>query len=297
MIKSYSILDKYEKEAVIEFLSKEDSIKKSIENIDEEFNEEIYDYGVGALFYFNKNKVIGKAYVVLEVARVLHTGFIHSVDILEEAENKGEILKQLINQGVLLAKKYDAREIKLGIRNENIVKIAETIGLYKNYSAFIMTLEDRKIREEPLKLIKLTNKNKEDYIKIYNLSFGDMPHGTFVELSDINKFLIENKKEEERFIVTDKNGEHIGFIECSIENCEGFFDIGLRREYRGQGLGKRLLETAINYMNNKDVNKISLTVIEKNTRAFEMYKKRGFKIESLLSYWYEIIKGDEENEI
>ena len=80
----------------------------------------------------------------------------------------------------------------------------------------------------------------------------------------------------------------IGFMNSVIENDEGMFDIGLCKQYRRKGFGKRLLETAIYFLNSKNVKKISLIVIEKNKVAHEMYKKRGFYKEKTISYWIEL---------
>ena len=42
-------------------------------------------------------------------------------------------------------------------------------------------------------------------------------------------------------------------------------------------------------MKQKKVGELCLTVIEKNSIAYEMYKKRGFKIYNKLSDWIEVI--------
>ena len=114
-----------------------------------------------------------------------------------------------------------------------------------------------------------------------------MPHGTYIEIEDAKGYLDNKNDNEEYFIVTDK-GESIGFLNIIIEGNKGFFDIGLAKEYRGKGYGKRLLETAIQYLNEKKVEELCLTVIEKNSIAYEMYKKRGFKVYKKISDWIEI---------
>lgn len=66
------------------------------------------------------------------------------------------------------------------------------------------------------------------------------------------------------------------------------FDLGLIKSARGKGYGKLLLETAISFLNSKKVKEISLIVITKNTLAYDMYKKRGFKESELVSYWFQL---------
>ena len=288
MIKNYLELNVEEKNLVNEFISRKDNNKKSLEEVDKMFNGEVYDNGMGALFYFQQGNLIGKGCVVLELAKVLHAAYIHSIDILEEVDNEIIIIKEIIDKAILMAKKYGAEKIKLGIRDEHLLRIAEKLGLHKSYSAFIMTLEDRNMREEVLELVSLTEENMEEYIEVYNDSFKDMPHGTFIDSNECKEYL-EKSNDENYYFFGSMDGVNIGFMNCTIEKGEGTFDIGLCKRYRGQGYGKRILETAIDFLNKRKVDKVRLIVIEKNSRAFEMYKKRGFKVESILSSWIEIL--------
>ena len=75
-------------------------------------------------------------------------------------------------------------------------------------------------------------------------------------------------------------------MEFNIKDGVGEFDLGLIKAARGKGYGKQLLETAINFLNSKEVTEISLTVITKNTLAYNIYKKRGFKENKLISDWF-----------
>ena len=114
-----------------------------------------------------------------------------------------------------------------------------------------------------------------------------MPHGTWLDDEGLNEYL--NCEEENKYYFMVKEGNKIiGFMNSEIENDEGIFDIGLCKEYRNKGYGKRLLETAIYFLNSKKVENISLIVIEKNKVAYEMYKKRGFFKENIISYWIEL---------
>ena len=73
--------------------------------------------------------------------------------------------------------------------------------------------------------------------------------------------------------------------DTTIKGKQGTFDIGLSSKFRGKGYGKRLLETAIDFLESKDIENVYLIVIETNKIAYKMYKKRGFKEDKVLSYW------------
>lgn len=186
-----------------------------------------------------------------------------------------------------IANKYKANKVLLGIRDKDLLNLAQEIGLERSYSSFNMILNNREKENDVLDKIKLSNKNIKEYVDVYNKSFMDMPHGTYIEIEDVEGYLENKSLNEDYFIIIDK-GESIGFLNSSIEDNKGFFDIGLIKEYRGKGYGKKILETAIQYLNEKQVEEICLTVIEKNKIAYEMYKKRGFKVYNKLSDWIEI---------
>ena len=61
----------------------------------------------------------------------------------------------------------------------------------------------------------------------------------------------------------------------------GSLGIGILAPYRGLGIGKKLLQAAIQKAEQKGLTRIELTVREKNKPAIALYKKFGFKIEGI----------------
>ena len=62
-----------------------------------------------------------------------------------------------------------------------------------------------------------------------------------------------------------------------IDNSTPSFAISLYEEYRGKGIGTRLMRSMLKLLKDKGYKKTSLSVQKKNY-AVEMYKKLGFKI-------------------
>lgn len=282
-IKNYLQLDEREKEEVKLFVGRHYGI--NVDDIEKQCTTEVHGYGKGCLFMFSEGKVIARANVVLEVAEVMKTIYIHFIDILENAKQKENILKRLIDQCVELSIEYKAEKVLLGIRNDELLKVSQNIGLESKYSAFNMVLENREVVNNLLDLIPLSTENISEYVDIYNKSFMDMPHGTYIDDEEAEEHF---KNELIKCFIVKGNNEKIGFLEITIEGNIGTFDIGLCKEYRGKGYGRQLLETAIDYLNREEVERVELIVIEKNNIAFEMYKKRGFKVYNNLSRWIEI---------
>lgn len=262
----------------------------SFEQINKLYDAKIYDYGNGALFYFIYDKVVANICLVLEVAEVLKTAYIHKIVINKEVENINKILEELIQKAIIIAKDYKVSKIKLGLDEKTFSRL-KRYGFDYEYRSIKMKLEDPIKKYETLNLKELSVSNKERYVEVYNESFSDMSHGTFIEIEDVNKLLTKDKdknKEIYSFIVCDNNTE-IGFMEITIENNKGKFDIGLMKEYRGKGYGNRLLESAIQFLVDKKVDEISLIVIEESRVAHEMYKKRGLKESFVIGYWSNLI--------
>lgn len=285
MIKNFLELNNDEKILALEFIKENENTDLSLSQIEKELTDKIYNYGEGILFYFDENEVVGKVSVILEVVDKLETIYINKV-VCPNYNKK--ILRELINNSLVFANKYNARKVLLGIRSDNLLKLAQDIGLKRSYSSFNMVLNNREKVNDVLDKIRLSKENIEEYVDVYNKSFMDMPHGTYIEIEEAKSYLKNKNDNEDYFIVLDK-GESIGFLNTIIKDKKAFFDIGLIKEYRGKGYGKKILETAIQFLNEKQVEEICLTVIEKNSIAYEMYKKRGFKVYNKLSDWIELM--------
>jgi ribosomal protein S18 acetylase RimI-like enzyme len=287
LIKLYLNLNGMEKSLVRNFINRKEENKKSLNEIEKMFNNKMYGYGKGSLFYFSGGKVVGKVNIVLEVVKELGTTFIHCLEVLDDLENQEAIIKELIYNAIEIANDYKANQILLSAKNKKMLEIFEKFGFKSEYRAIKMYLLDRKEKENYLDLTPLSVENKVEYLGVYNDSFSDMPHGSYIYIDEVEEYLGKANEENYYFMVS-VNNTNIGFMNCIIENRQGIFDIGLCKAYRGKGYGSRLLETAVNFLNRKDVRKINLIVIEKNSRAYNMYKKRGFKEESIISYWIKI---------
>ena len=62
----------------------------------------------------------------------------------------------------------------------------------------------------------------------------------------------------------------------------GGLGMGIVREYRKQGLGKRLMQATLEHAKKFGIEKVELTVYCTNLDAIALYKKMGFKEEGLV---------------
>lgn len=90
------------------------------------------------------------------------------------------------------------------------------------------------------------------------------------------------------FLVTEIKNRIVAYSRCEGSELKRFshkveFGVGVLKEFWGFGIGTNMLKESINWADSIGIKKIVLSgVVEKNTRAVEIYKKLGFEIESIL---------------
>jgi ribosomal protein S18 acetylase RimI-like enzyme len=96
-----------------------------------------------------------------------------------------------------------------------------------------------------------------------------------------------SKRETDRiFAAEDESHAFIGYLWVGEGNNmktglkHGYiYDIFVKKEFRGRGTGKILLEKAQSYCREKGYSRILLQVSVNNANAIELYNKMGFKAE------------------
>ncbi|GGD21571.1 GNAT family N-acetyltransferase [Pontibacillus salipaludis] len=101
---------------------------------------------------------------------------------------------------------------------------------------------------------------------------------------------IERMKNQENstILVVEENGNLIGYViifggTTKRTNHAGYLVVGLRKEYRGKGIGTSLFQKIDEWAFQVGLIRIELTVATVNTAAISLYKKSGFVIEGTRS--------------
>lgn len=66
------------------------------------------------------------------------------------------------------------------------------------------------------------------------------------------------------------------------QSHRGGLGMGLYSDYRGQGIGAKLVTSVLNHAKQFGLEKVELSVFTNNTRAVNLYKSLGFKEEGLI---------------
>ncbi|MBI95544.1 histone acetyltransferase [bacterium] len=133
------------------------------------------------------------------------------------------------------------------------------------------------------KIEKLTLKHINiEYFKL--LSQLTVVNLDYLDQDKIKNFLLSlNEKHQVFVLIDDELNKVIGTITILIEHklirnfgiVGHIEDVVIDSNYRGKNLGKKIIDFAINYCNNKGCYKVILDCDEKN---IGFYKKCGFKL-------------------
>lgn len=284
MIKTYQELNETELSALRDFIDRDGTQEITLEQLQKVFANEYYDFG-SLLVMLEVGTVVAKLQLLYRDSN--KTALIRHVDVLENHSTPKTAIDELITHGIDTAKAYGATDIYIGVREVRIKSILDELNYKKSYQTLVMTLTDRALRQVPLQLTKLEENNKYEYIDIFNDAFADIPNGGIATLQEMDEYLADKSSEKQYFLVQAEN-QNIGILEIDMEDTEDVFTIGLKRDWQNKGYGKRLLETAIDFLNQKGVPEICIMVISKRKQAYEMYLKRGFVVKKVFTDWYEL---------
>lgn len=105
-------------------------------------------------------------------------------------------------------------------------------------------------------------------------------------LDRVRFFILKNISEDLPQFVAVRDQEVVGWCDISPETLPGFthcghLGMGVRKDYRGKGLGRRLLEATLQKAQAKGLERIELEVYASNNPAIELYKTSGFIVEGI----------------
>ena len=115
----------------------------------------------------------------------------------------------------------------------------------------------------------------EDIDAIYKIEIESMENAWSYNL--IEKDLIHNI--HSKYFVVEGSDGVVGFCATMLVIDEVHItNIAVNLKYRGMGLGRRILEFAIDHYSGMNLKGITLEVNVKNVVAIELYKSMGFEI-------------------
>ena len=100
--------------------------------------------------------------------------------------------------------------------------------------------------------------------------------------SGIEKFL---KRNPDTCFVTLEENKIIGSILTGNDGRRGYiYHTAINPDYQRKGIGRKLVNTAVNALKDKDINKVALVVFKENSFGNEFWEKIGFSKRNDLVY-------------
>lgn len=125
----------------------------------------------------------------------------------------------------------------------------------------------------------------DDYDEVYELwlSCAGMGLNNLDDSKDgIDIFLRRNP---DTCFVAECENKVIGVIMVGNDGRRGYiYHTSVNPEYRNQGIGSKLVDTAINALKKQGINKIALVVFTKNKSGNAFWENQGFTVREDLTY-------------
>ncbi len=133
--------------------------------------------------------------------------------------------------------------------------------------------------------MKFRTMDIEDYEKVYDLWIHTIGMGlntTDDSREGIAKYLLRNP---DTCFVAEDNGEIVGVIMSGHDGRRGFIHhTTVKEEYRGRGIGKKLVDSALAALEAEGIHKVALVAFEKNVSGNVFWEKIGFSVRDDLIY-------------
>jgi ribosomal protein S18 acetylase RimI-like enzyme len=136
-------------------------------------------------------------------------------------------------------------------------------------------------------IVPIAEEHIESFHAALSYVVGEKKYLAFLDPPPIDgtrKFILENiEKGHAQFVVLSDN-KVVGWCDIIPSSRQvsahcGSLGMGLLPEFRGQGIGKRLMQISIDKAHKNGLTRIELTVREHNANAIALYKKIGFVME------------------
>lgn len=134
----------------------------------------------------------------------------------------------------------------------------------------------------------------EELAKVYLEGYRGLEEYSYTHPEDVKAYMRWLWRRDPEGIFVARNGSRVvGFVAGDAnwfskrENGRvgAIHEIVVLPEYRGQGIGRSLMERVLDYFREKGLHTAELWVGDENYRAIDFYRKLGFEERGQYNYW------------
>lgn len=131
--------------------------------------------------------------------------------------------------------------------------------------------------------IRIAPSRKEELDKYYEIFDDSALYDHYFDGTDILHEWIDDYVGEDKgevFIAYNSEEEPVGLIHFTVEGMCGYphvFLLGVKKQYRGMGVGRKLLEFFFSIAEGINAPNMYIMTSTFNVRTFRLYQKMGFK--------------------
>ncbi len=150
-----------------------------------------------------------------------------------------------------------------------------------------------------MRIRRAENGDIKDLIEVYLQGYKGLEEYSYTHPEDVQAYLNWLFRRDVAGIwVAEEEGKIVGFIASDgnwFSKREGkvvgaIHELVILPEYRNKGIGKALVQKAIEYFKSRGLDTAELWVGDKNTQALEFYKSLGFEEKNRFNYWIRMTK-------
>ncbi len=150
-----------------------------------------------------------------------------------------------------------------------------------------------------IKIEKISEKDISELVDIYLEAYKGLEEYAYTHPKDVESYIRWlMKRDPEGVWKAELNGKAVGFIAVDSnwyskrenKNVGAIHEVVVLPEYRGMGIGTRLVKEAIEYFKRKGLDLAELWVGDENDGARKLYEKFGFEERDRYNYWVRMTK-------
>jgi ribosomal protein S18 acetylase RimI-like enzyme len=233
------------------------------------------DWQTTSLLAYKDDQLVGV--IIAEYDLELSRAWIHG-PMVEDQPNWHEIADQLYEKLMqeIIPKTITDYELYGGKANHNLATFAQRHQFPAKDPSVVLMFPRAKLETLPkiTDIHQLTSKYYDQFKKLHTVIFPKTYYS--------GEQLLKQLDETNQIFIEIINNKLIGFIHIKVEKSlqEGYIEfVGVEESARGQGIGKKLVITALQWLfiTFSQISTVNLTVSQTNVSALAVYTKVGFE--------------------